>query len=100
MSRRPSVNIILIAAFLLIQLLVAGCGGQQAIRPESVPSVQVKKEIKPRGFTIQVGACSQVTYAVWLTENLERLGLEAYYFRPENGLFKVRFGDFANASCA
>jgi cell wall-associated NlpC family hydrolase len=96
MSRRPSINIILISAFLLIQLFVAGCGGKKAIRPESVPSVLVKKEINPLGYTIQVGAFSQITNAVRLTENIQTLGLDAYYFRHERGLFKVRFGNFAN----
>ena len=96
MSRRPSINSILISVFLLIQLIVAGCGGKQAIQFEPVPSVPVKKKINPLGYTIQVGAFSQVTNAIRLTENIERLGLDAYYFRHEKGLFKVRFGDFAN----
>jgi cell wall-associated NlpC family hydrolase len=93
MSKRPSINIIPLSAFLLILLLVSGCGGKQAIRPESVP---VKKKIDPLGYTIQVGAFSQVTNAIRLTETIEKLGLDAYYFRHESGLFKVRFGDFAN----
>ena len=96
MSRRPSIDIILLSAFLLIQLLVAGCGGKQEIRTESVSSARVKKEINPLGYTIQVGAFAQVTNAIRLAENIERLGLNAFYFRHENGLFKVSFGDFAN----
>ena len=56
----------------------------------------VEKEINPLGYTIQVGAFSQITNAVRLTENIQTIGLDAYYFRHERGLLKVRFGNFAN----
>lgn len=46
------------------------------------------------GYTIQVGAFARQENAVRLTEHLNRLGLDAYHFRHEGGLYKVRFGDF------
>ncbi|MBN2428488.1 MAG: C40 family peptidase [Deltaproteobacteria bacterium] len=46
------------------------------------------------GFTIQVGAFSQMDNAVGLEELLENKGLDAYYFLHESGLYKVRFGNY------
>lgn len=49
------------------------------------------------GFSIQVGAFSNVQNAIRLTQTLERNGICAYYFRHSSGLFRVRFGDFPRA---
>jgi cell wall-associated NlpC family hydrolase len=46
--------------------------------------------------TIQVGAFSNLNNAVKFTEKLQANGINAYYFRHETGLFKVRFGNYAS----
>jgi hypothetical protein len=46
------------------------------------------------GFSIQVGAFSEVRNAERLTARLQDKGIEAFYFKRENGLYAVRFGDF------
>jgi len=46
------------------------------------------------GYSIQVGAFTQVDNAIRLTESLEKQGVSAYYFHHKSGLFKVRFGDY------
>ena len=46
------------------------------------------------GYTIQVGAFSNMNNAVRLTENLHQQGLEAYHFLHGSGLYKVRFGNY------
>jgi hypothetical protein len=47
------------------------------------------------GYAVQVGAFSRLENAVRLEGALRRRGIDAYYFRHESGLYKVRFGDHA-----
>ncbi len=46
------------------------------------------------GYSIQVGAFSDVRNAERLTVKLQEKGIEAFYFKRDNGLYAVRFGDF------
>jgi cell wall-associated NlpC family hydrolase len=46
------------------------------------------------GHTIQVGAFSNLDNAVRLTEKLQTQGLDAYHFRNQSGLYKVRIGNY------
>lgn len=46
------------------------------------------------GFSIQVGAFTEVRNAERLTAKLQEKGIEAFYFKRENGFYAVRFGDF------
>lgn len=46
------------------------------------------------GFAIQVGAFSEVKNAERLSNKLQQKGIEAFYFRKDNGVYAVRFGDF------
>ncbi len=62
--------------------------------PARVKPAPVLKELPQLGFTIQVGAFSQVNNAIRLTNSLIRQNLGAYYFLDLSGLYKVRFGDF------
>lgn len=50
--------------------------------------------VRKIGYTIQAGAFSDVTNAERMTGNLREKGIEAFYYRKENGLYAVRFGDF------
>jgi len=50
--------------------------------------------ISKLGYSIQVGAFSEVKNAERLTAKLQDQGVDAFYFKKENGLFAVRFGDF------
>jgi len=52
------------------------------------------------GYTIQVGAFAVAENAARLSDTLTGQGLDATYFRAEDGLFKVRFGDFATKEAA
>ncbi|MEA3363634.1 MAG: NlpC/P60 family protein [Thermodesulfobacteriota bacterium] len=45
------------------------------------------------GFSVQVGAFKQLENAVRLEQSLAQRGVDAYYFRHESGLYKVRFGN-------
>ncbi|HIJ87467.1 MAG TPA: peptidoglycan-binding protein [Desulfuromonadales bacterium] len=46
------------------------------------------------GHAIQMGAFADVKNAERFTAKLQEKGIEAFYFRKDNGLYAVRFGDF------
>jgi cell wall-associated NlpC family hydrolase len=46
------------------------------------------------GYAIQMGAFSDVKNAERFTVKLQAKGLDAFYFRRDNGFYAVRFGDF------
>lgn len=60
-------------------------------KPAAKPSAP---ELKRMGYTVQVGAFSNVDNAIRLTKSLEKEGLDAFYYRNAAGLFRVRFGDY------
>jgi len=80
-------------------LLAVGCGEDSVIRPE-VSSVANAPVLLRMGYTIQVGAFSDIDNAVRLTESLERQGLDAYHFLDSSGLYKVRFENFKTKQTA
>ncbi|WP_129128498.1 NlpC/P60 family protein [Geomonas oryzae] len=72
---------LLVIYLLLLAPAATGCAAQRA----GLTSV---------GFAIQVGAFSDVKNAERLTKKLQEQGIEAFYFKRENGIYAVRFGDF------
>jgi cell wall-associated NlpC family hydrolase len=46
------------------------------------------------GYAIQMGAFAEVKNAERFTATLQKKGIEAFYFRKDNGVYAVRFGDF------
>ncbi|MGZ6276882.1 MAG: C40 family peptidase, partial [Syntrophales bacterium] len=85
-----------IALFLIVALF-AGCTGRRAYssRPKSI-----EKPLARLGFSIQVGAFSDVENAARLTEQLQARGLDATYFVARAGLYKVRFGNYPSKAAA
>jgi hypothetical protein len=79
----------------------AGCRAGVDVRviPQSAPPA-VTEAVARTGYAVQVGAFSVLDNARTLTDILSALGLDAYYFPHESGLFKVRFGDFASRDAA
>jgi gamma-D-glutamyl-L-lysine dipeptidyl-peptidase len=72
---------IFIISLLLLAPVATGCAAQRA-------------GLKSIGYAIQVGAFSEVNNAERLTRKLQEKGIEAFYFKRENGIYAVRFGDF------
>ncbi len=52
--------------------------------------------LEKMGYSIQVGAFTNLDNAVRLEQALEARGIDAYYFRHESGLYKVRFANHAS----
>lgn len=78
--------------------MVVGCGGP-AIQSDTSPAV--KKPYLPRmGFSIQVGAFSDIDNAVRLTRSLQQRGINAYHFLHSSGLYKVRFENYGTQIAA
>ncbi|MGD8522119.1 MAG: NlpC/P60 family protein [Desulfobacterales bacterium] len=71
-------------------LLLTGCARDSAVQIEPSP----QQILAPMGYTIQVGAFSNMNNAVRLTEKLHQQGLVAYHFLHSSGLYKVRFGNY------
>jgi gamma-D-glutamyl-L-lysine dipeptidyl-peptidase len=65
-------------------LTATGCAAQ----------LKESKGISRVGFAIQVGAFSEVKNAERLSNRLQKKGIEAFYFKRDNGVYAVRFGDF------
>lgn len=80
-------------SILIAFLLLAACGGERAVKPQ--PQPPPRKALPPVGYTIQVGAFSQMSNAVRLTQKLRTQGINAYHFLHDSGLYKVRFGNYA-----
>jgi hypothetical protein len=85
-------------AFLLI-ILSVGCGGGARV-PYDSGAAYPQKTLARLGYSIQVGAFTNLDNAVRLSKALKRRGLDAYYFVNETGLYKVRFGDFPTKKAA
>jgi hypothetical protein len=96
--------IIIILALTVAGNMFGGCAHKPDVKP--LPHYPVKKEqvqaagkpaapeLKHMGFTVQVGAFSNIDNAIRLTKLLEKQGLDAFYFKNAAGLYRVRFGDY------
>ncbi len=82
----------------LCVLLLLACGGERAVKPQ--PEPPPRKVLPPMAYTIQIGAFSQMSNAVRLTQKLQTQGVSAYHFLHDSGLYKVRFGNYASKDSA
>ncbi len=84
---------------LLAAIIITGCS------PKPRPGTPVTRtipamELSRMDYSIQVGAFSVLGNAVRLMQNLDNLGLEAYYFKDQDNLYKVRFGNYPSYQSA
>ena len=87
------------AVSLLISLVATpGCASPKAQNSASsfktASSAKMGKGLSRIGHAIQMGAFSDVKNAERFTARLQSKGIEAFYFRRDNGIYAVRFGDF------
>ncbi len=79
----------------VLAIFLSGCGGGHESVRHAPALLPPQKRLQRMGYTIQVGAFAVAGNAARLSDTLSGHGLDATYFRAEDGLFKVRFGDFA-----
>jgi len=77
-----------------------GCAAPQATSGSSAVksgnNVKYAKGVSRLGYAIQMGAFSDVKNAERFTSRLQDKGIEAFYYRKDNGIYAVRFGNFAS----
>lgn len=78
-------------------LTITGCANKTRL---SSYHQETKNNIALLGYTIQIGAFSNIDNAARLTTSLEQKGIDAYYFVHSSGLYKVRFGNFPTRPAA
>lgn len=86
-------------AVLLAVLWAAGCARRPPVTTRVPPAPPEPAQVRT-GFSVQVGAFRSLDNAVRLARSLNEFGINAYYFRHESGLYKVRFGDFEDQRTA
>lgn len=75
---------------IMTALVATGCASQ----------LKEVKGISQIGYSIQVGAFAEVKNAERLTSRLQEKGIDAFYFKKENGYYAVRFGDYTSRESA
>jgi len=96
---RPLKNANFRSLAVILSLFLSGCGGSTTVTPASKPYISTRF-LAPVHFTVQVGAFSNQSNALRLTNTLQRKGLNAYHFVHKSGLYKVRFGNFPTKNAA
>lgn len=78
-------------------LLFSACSRPPRLVPERQASRPPAARALPRlGYTLQAGAFAKPENAARFSESLQAQGLEATYYASGDGLYRVRFGDFAS----
>lgn len=100
-----------LALLFIVLTVISGCSSQTpsnkvTTKPTTDPIAELILDSTPSGqlgkmgYSVQVGAFSKLDNAVKLEQSLESHGIDAYYFRHESGLYKVRFGNHSSYNAA
>ena len=79
----------------VVLLLGSACARAPRSTPRSAPGTSAARALPRLGYTLQAGAFAKVENAARFAERLKAHGLEAAYYGSGDGLYRVRFGDFA-----
>lgn len=94
-----AVNSLTIRRFLTLIYLFLVTGGCAGPAIHHHPPIE-KKVLARMGYTVQAGAFSVAENASRLTTVLQRQGINATCFVAEEGLYKVRLGNFSTRAAA
>ncbi|MCK9364821.1 MAG: NlpC/P60 family protein [Syntrophales bacterium] len=95
-ARSGAKGAILCALAIVCVVTFAGCGAPSLRHVPEQPQRAIEKKELPRlGYTIQAGAFASAENAAAFTSRLKDSGLDSTYFVAREGLYKVRFGNFA-----
>ncbi len=78
--------------FLVAAVLATACGCRTVLQPERIP----ERKLEKMGYSVQLGAFSNVENAARLMNSLNQRADNAYYFVHRKGLYKVRFGNYSS----
>lgn len=88
--------------FFLLLLAFAGCGHLQQNPAEQPPSTSSDETpvYSPSylGYVLQFGAFAQLDNALAMTQKLKGDAIDAYFYIDDDGLYKVRMGNYNTAS--
>jgi gamma-D-glutamyl-L-lysine dipeptidyl-peptidase len=90
---------LVITALIVALSATVGCvspAGSRSGTGLTASGVKYGKGVSRLGPSIQMGAFADVKNAERFTARLQAKGIEAFYFRKDNGIYAVRFGDFAS----
>jgi len=90
---------LVITALIVALSAAVGCASPAGSRSGTgltASGVKYGKGVSRLGHSIQMGAFADVKNAERFTARLQAKGIEAFYFRKDNGIYAVRFGDFTS----
>lgn len=98
---RPFFQISCLVSLVLGLTSTPGCAAPHATSGNtgaftSGSNVKYARGVSRLGYAIQMGAFSDVKNAERFTNRLQDKGIEAFYYRKDNGIYAVRFGDFSS----
>ena len=85
---------VLLAAILSLALILPACSHQKYRLAPYSKQVKPQVKLQKMGYSIQIGAFTNVSYAARLTAKLDKQGYDAFYFKDKSGMFKVRYGNY------
>ena len=97
--KTPRWRQVIIPLSVAILSITLGCGRGAKISPDNYQT-PLTKPLPAMGHTIQVGAFANQDNAVRFTEKLKSQGLNAYHFRSQSGLYRVRVGNYRTIDTA
>jgi cell wall-associated NlpC family hydrolase len=83
----------LLAGLLVFSLWA--CAGKSTLPPPQEEPAKKHKPLPKMAYTIQAGAFANVENAARLAKGLRIRGLNATYYASDQGLYRVRFGNYA-----
>lgn len=95
-----------ITVVVLFFAVAVGCAERKIIvlksqrGPAPETSANQVRSVRRINYSIQLGAFRNMENAVRLASSLMKHGLDAYYFKHNSGLYKVRFGNFFSKESA
>ncbi|MCX8084081.1 MAG: NlpC/P60 family protein [Calditerrivibrio sp.] len=81
-------KVLVLFSFVLLIFLSTGCSTKGFVKADKIQ------------YTIQAGAFSNFDNVQKFMDKLAAKGLDPYYFKDDNGLYKVRFGNFYTLEAA
>ena len=85
-----------VEALVAALLMATACTrAPRSVAGRPAPGPVATRALPKLGYTLQAGAFAKAENAARFSQSLQVQGLEAAYYASGDGLYRVRFGDFA-----